>query len=157
MPAWALWIAVAVAMFATEAVTVSFVTFFFGVGALLAAALAAAGLGLAPQLAGFAVAAVASMYVLRPWLVRLADRGPRLRTGVDAMRGQIGVVTKAIGELEPGLVRVGGDTWTARSYYDHEEIPQGRRVEVVEIRGVTALVIEAPGAHRIGAGGVEED
>ena len=155
MPAWAIWIAVAVAMFATEALTVSFVSAFCGIGALLAAVLSLAGLGLAAQLAGFTVASVASLAVLRPWLVRLADRGPQLRTGVDAMRGQVGVVTKAIGELEPGLVRVGGDTWTARSYYDHEEIPAGARVEVVEVRGVTALVIEAPGGREL-AGGRKE-
>jgi membrane protein implicated in regulation of membrane protease activity len=80
----------------------------------------------------------------RNTLARLAQRGPELRTGVDAMRGQIGVVTKAIDEFEPGQVRVGGDLWTARSFYEHEPIPVGRRVEVVEVRGVTALVIEAP-------------
>ena len=53
-------------------------------------------------------------------------------------------MTRPIGELEPGQVKVGGDVWTARSYYEHEAIPEGRRVEVVEVRGVTALVVEAP-------------
>jgi membrane protein implicated in regulation of membrane protease activity len=60
------------------------------------------------------------------------------------MRGRIGVVTKPIGELEPGLVKVGGETWTARSYFEHEPIAIGSRIEVVEIKGVTALVIAAP-------------
>jgi membrane protein implicated in regulation of membrane protease activity len=60
------------------------------------------------------------------------------------MRGQRGLVTKAIADLEPGLVKVNGELWTARSYFDGEEIPEGTRVEVVEVKGVTALVIPAP-------------
>jgi membrane protein implicated in regulation of membrane protease activity len=56
----------------------------------------------------------------------------------------MGVVTKDIGELESGLVKISGETWTARCYFEHEAIPLGSRVEVVEIRGVTALVIPAP-------------
>ena len=50
-------------------------------------------------------------------------RGSGLRTGVDAMQGKIGVVTAPIAELEPGQVKVGGETWTARSFYDGESIP----------------------------------
>jgi membrane protein implicated in regulation of membrane protease activity len=69
---------------------------------------------------------------------------PTVPTGVDAMRGRIGVVTRSIGELEPGLVKVGGEMWTARSYFEHEPIAEGARVEVVEIKGVTALVMPAP-------------
>ena len=64
--------------------------------------------------------------------------------GAEAMRGRVGVVTKPIGELDSGLVKVDGETWTARSYFEHEAIPQGARIEMVEIRGVTALVIAAP-------------
>ena len=42
--------------------------------------------------------------------------------GVEAMRGRVGVVTKPIGELDSGLVKVDGETWTARSYFDQEPI-----------------------------------
>src|SRR4051812_41725914 len=117
MPAWAIWIVVAGAMFAAEALTVSFVTFFLGAGAVVAAVLAVAGAGVPAQLAAFAVASTATLLLVRPWLTRLADRGPRLRTGVDAMRGRVGVVTKEIGELDAGLARFRGE-WSARSYYD---------------------------------------
>ena len=43
--------------------------------------------------------------------------------GAEAMRGRVGVVTKPIGELDSGLVKVDGETWTARSYFEHEPIP----------------------------------
>ena len=41
-----------------------------------------------------------------------------------------------------GCVKIdGGEVWTARSYADDEVIDIGQRVEVVEIRGATALVM----------------
>ena len=41
-----------------------------------------------------------------------------------------------------GCVRIeGGEVWTARSFDDDEVIEAGERVEVVEIRGATALVM----------------
>ena len=41
-----------------------------------------------------------------------------------------------------GCVKIdGGEVWTARSYDEDEVIDAGERVEVVEIRGATALVM----------------
>jgi membrane protein implicated in regulation of membrane protease activity len=145
LPAWAVWAVVAVAMLAVEATTTSFFTIYFGVAAALAAVLALVGVPAAGQVLAFAVLSVAGLVLTRPALLRMAGTDtPAVATGVDAMRGRIGTVTKPIGELEPGLVKVGGETWTARSYFEHEPIAEGSRVEVVEIKGVTALVIAAP-------------
>ena len=42
-------------------------------------------------------------------------------------------------------MKVEGETWTARGYFERGEIAEGTRIEGwVEIRGVTALVIPAP-------------
>ena len=41
-------------------------------------------------------------------------------------------------------MKLNGETWSARSYFEHEPIALGTRIEVVEIKGVTALVIAAP-------------
>ena len=88
---------------------------------------------------------VGGLVLTRPQLKRIAGADSvTVPSGVDAMPGKIGIVTKQIGELETGLVKVGGEVWTASSYFDHEPIEVGTRVEVVEIRGVTALVIAAP-------------
>jgi membrane protein implicated in regulation of membrane protease activity len=145
LPGWAVWVIVAVAMLAIEATTTSFFTIYFGVAAAIAALLAVLGVPAAGQILAFAVLSVGGLVLTRPALLRMAGTDtPAVATGVDAMRGRIGVVTRAIGELEPGLVKVGGETWTARSYFEHEPIAEGARVEVVEIKGVTALVIAAP-------------
>jgi membrane protein implicated in regulation of membrane protease activity len=39
-------------------------------------------------------------------------------------------------------VRLDGEVWTARAYDADEVIEAGRRVQVLEIRGATALVSE---------------
>jgi len=145
LPAWAIWVIVAVAMLAVEATTSSFFTVYFGVAAAITALLALAGLPAAVQIIAFGLLGVGGLVLTRPALMRAAGAStPAVPTGVDAMRGRIGVVTKPIGELDPGQVKIGGETWSARSYFEHEPIELGTRVEVVEVKGVTALVISAP-------------
>ncbi|MDX6594474.1 MAG: hypothetical protein QOJ13_3670 [Gaiellales bacterium] len=147
---WAIWVVVAVAMLAIEASTTAFFTIYFGVAAAIVAVMAAAGAPVTVQVLAFGAISVGGLVLTRPALKRMAtNRGPDHRSGVDAMAGQIGVVTKPIGELDSGQVKVGGEIWTARSYFDNEAIDAGTRVEVVKVKGVTALVIPAPGRNEL--------
>lgn len=147
MDAWVIWVVVAVALLIAEATTSAFVAIYFGLAAIAAAAIAAAGLDAALQLIAFAALSVGSLVLTRPALKRAAGKAAPIRTGVDAMAGRIGVVTRPIAELEPGQVKVAGEMWTARCFYDEEPIAVGSRVEVVKVEGVTALVIPAPSSR----------
>jgi membrane protein implicated in regulation of membrane protease activity len=147
MDAWVIWVVVAVVLLIAEATTSAFVAIYFGLAAIAAAAVALTGLGVVVQLIAFAGLSVGSLILTRPALKRAVGSTQLHRTGVDAMQGKIGLVTRAIGELEPGLVKIGGETWTARSFYDEEPIAEGSRVEVIKIEGVTALVVAAPSPH----------
>ena len=149
MSTWLLWVLAAVALFVIEATTTAFVAAYFGAAAALTAVLAAAGLPLLVQLLAFVALSVGGILLTRPALVRLTRSAPTMRTGVDAMRGRRGIVVKPIAELEPGQVKVNGEVWTARSYFDGEAIATGTRVEVVEVKGVTALVLPAPSPSEI--------
>ena len=40
-----------------------------------------------------------------------------------------------------GTVKIGGEVWTARAFDEEQVIAAGEQVEVVEIRGATALVM----------------
>jgi membrane protein implicated in regulation of membrane protease activity len=144
MDAWVIWVVAAVVLLIAEATTSAFIAIYFGLAAIAAAAVALTGLGVVVQLIAFAALSVGSLTITRPALKRAIGSTALHRTGVDAMQGRIGVVTRAIGELESGLVKVGGETWTARSFYDEEPIAEGSRVEVIKIEGVTALVVPAP-------------
>jgi membrane protein implicated in regulation of membrane protease activity len=147
MEPWVIWVVAAVVLVIAEATTTAFVSIYFGFAALVTALAAVIGLPVALQLVVFGVVSVGSMALTRPALRRAVGRSGGIRTGVDAMQGKIGVVVRPIAELEPGQVKVGGETWTARSFYDGESIPEGARVEVVRVEGVTALVIAAPSPH----------
>ncbi len=82
------------------------------------------------------------LLTLRPVARRHIQHPPRIRTGTAALVGADAVVLERIANQEGvGCVRIGGEVWTARSYEDDEVIPAGERVQVVEIRGATALVM----------------
>jgi membrane protein implicated in regulation of membrane protease activity len=140
MDAWVIWCIAAVVLAVGEMLTVSFFMAPFAVGAVVAAAIAAAGAGdVVPWLAFIVVSAVL-LFGVRP-IVRSHLRTPaHLRTGTAALVGRDGLVVTAIGGPEnSGQVKIDGEVWTARAY-DGEDIPAGQRVNVVEIRGATALV-----------------
>jgi membrane protein implicated in regulation of membrane protease activity len=68
---------------------------------------------------------------------------PQLRTGTAALVGRTGTVIERIANRDDtGCVKLEGETWTARAYDEDEVIEPGKRVQVVEIRGATALVSE---------------
>ncbi len=65
-----------------------------------------------------------------------------MRTGTAALVGRDAIVLERIANHDGvGCVKIGGEVWTARSYDDDEVIDPGEQVQVVEIRGATALVM----------------
>ena len=111
----------------------------------LAALLGALVSGLAApvwlQLVVFIAASVASLAVLRP-IARAHIRLPAIaRTGTDALVGRKALVVRRV-DAVGGRVRIGGEEWTARPYLDGAVLEEGAQVEVVEIEGATALVME---------------
>ena len=68
-------------------------------------------------------------------------QAPRLRTGTAALVGRNGTVVERVTSDE-GCVRIEGEIWTARPYDEDEVFEAGTRVQVLEIRGATALVAE---------------
>jgi membrane protein implicated in regulation of membrane protease activity len=62
--------------------------------------------------------------------------------GALALVGKPAIVIERIANDEGvGCVKIDGEVWTARSYDEDEIIDAGEHVEVVEIRGATALVM----------------
>jgi membrane protein implicated in regulation of membrane protease activity len=116
----------------------------FAVGALLAAVAALIGAGTATQAIIFVAIALLMLAFLRPLLASRMTSAPALRTGAAALIGQNAVVLERIVNHEAvGCVRIdGGEIWTARSLDDDEVLEPGMHVQVVEIKGATAIVAE---------------
>ena len=137
------WIVAAVALFAIEAATVTFVALYFGVAALAAALAAAVGVGVAGQLGIFAAVAVLTLVLTRGMVTRALARTPVMRSNVHSLVGRRGAVTLPITEASGrGQIRIGGEYWTSRPYMeDSWDIDAGTHVEVLRLEGVTALVL----------------
>ena len=141
MDAWVLWLVAAVIFGIGEIATTGLFLGPFAGGALVAALLSAVGAGTVISLAVFLVVSVVLLAALRP-VARAHRRQPAaLRTGTAALIGSTGTVVERI-TPDAGCVRLDGEIWRARSYTDDEVIEPGARVQVIEIRGVTALVAQ---------------
>jgi len=140
---WILWLVAACAFGLGELHTGGFYLLPFALGATLAAIVALLGVG--SLLSGIVFVAASGIVVLtlRPVARRHRRLPPSIRTGAAALVGRRATVLERIANDEGvGCVRVeGGEVWTARSFDDDVVIEAGDRVEVVEIRGATALVM----------------
>ncbi|GAC1435759.1 MAG: NfeD family protein [Solirubrobacteraceae bacterium] len=138
-----LWIVVAAAFGLGEMLTTGFFLAPFAAGALLAALLTALGAGSVVAGVTFIGAALLSLLLLRPVAVRHLRTPPQIRTGSAALIGKAATVLERISNSEAvGCVRIDGEVWTARAYDETSIIEAGEHVQVVEIRGATALVMQ---------------
>src|SRR3954468_4993324 len=143
MDPWLVWLIAAVVFGVGEIATLGFFLAPFAGGALVAAIVSAAGGGDLISWAMFLVVSGILLAALRPLARSHRRQPPKLRTGTAALVGSSGMVVERIANDEGvGCVRIDGEVWTARSYDDDDVIEAGKRVQVVEIRGATALVTE---------------
>jgi membrane protein implicated in regulation of membrane protease activity len=141
MDAWILWLIAGVFAAVGEMLTAGFFLAPFAAGAFGAMLASVAGGGAAIQVIVFAALTLASFALVRPIATRHLHTPPRIRTGTAALIGRSGIVLDRIANDEGiGSVRLDGEVWTARAYDEHLVIEAGTKVEVVEIRGATALV-----------------
>jgi membrane protein implicated in regulation of membrane protease activity len=141
MDEWVIWLIVAVAFGVGEIATLSFFLGPFAGGALVAAVVSGAGAGTALSWVAFLVVSIALLAALRPVALRHRRQAPSLRTGTAALVGHMATVVERVGADE-GCVRLDGEIWTARPYDEDQVFEAGTRVQVLEIRGATALVAE---------------
>jgi membrane protein implicated in regulation of membrane protease activity len=141
MDAWVLWLIAAAILGIGEIATTGFFMAPFAAGALFAALASAVGAGWVISLALFLVVSIVALAGLRP-IARAHLREPaRLRTGTAALVGRNATVVERIAD-DSGCVRLEGELWRARAYDEDDVFEPGTRVQVLEIRGVTALVAE---------------
>jgi membrane protein implicated in regulation of membrane protease activity len=140
MPAWLIWAIVSVLLAIGEIFTPGL--FFLGPVALAALAttvVAALGGPTWLQIVVFGAGSFAAVGLLRPIARRHLTMPRAIRTGAAALEGAKAVVLQRV-DGRGGLVKIGGEEWSARSYMPDEAFDVGTEVEVVQIQGATALV-----------------
>ena len=141
MDEWVAWVIVAVAFAVGEILTMGFFLGPFAIAAAIAAVVSAAGAPLVVSGLVFLGASGVTFLGLRPVVRRHMKLPQQLRTGTAALVGKTATVVERV-DGDGGCVKLDGEVWTAKAYIDDEVIEPGVRVQVIEIRGATALVSE---------------
>lgn len=141
---WSAWLGIAALLVVGEMFSLDLVLMMLAVGAVAGMAVALAGAPFVLQALVAAGASVAMLAMVRPTMAKRLHNGPELTLGHAKLVGQRGTVTEPISGLRTGLVRIGGEMWTAAPYDDTLSIAPGETVEVLQIRGATALVHPIP-------------
>ena len=138
MDEWVIWLLVGIAFSIGEMATLGFFMAPFAAGAFVAAILSVIGVGTGGAVLAFAVVTLILLIARRH-----LKTPPEIRTGTAALVGKEAIVLERIANDEGvGCVRIDGEVWTARSYDEDEIIDAGSKVQVMEIRGATALVTQ---------------
>ncbi len=139
---WIVWLIAACVLGVAEMHQGGFYLAPFALGAVLAAIVSLLGVGFALAAVVFMVSSGIVLATLRPVARRHRRLPPAIRTGAAALVGRKAIVLERIANDEwVGCVKIDGEVWTARSYDEEQVFDPGERVEVVEIRGATALVM----------------
>ncbi len=140
---WAAWLGLALVLGSAELLSLEMTLLMLAVGALAGSVTAAVGAPLLLQVLVAILVSAGLVAFVRPSMVKRLHHGPELRSGTAAIVGTEGFVVRELTHAS-GQVKLGGEVWTARPYDDSTVIAEGARVQVLEIQGATALVVEIP-------------
>ena len=144
---WILWLVLFLGLAAVETLTLDLFFLMLSVGALAALVATFAGAGLVLQIVVFAVVSLLMILLVRPLAVRHLRKGPADQlNNIDRLVGATALALEPV-TAHSGTVKIGGDTWTARSA-DGAALPAGARLSVARIDGATAVVEPAAGPDR---------
>ena len=137
---WLAWVGLALVLGAVEVATVDFVFLMLAGGSLAGAVAAAFGLDFTIQVIAAVVVAASLLLIVRPvvqrhFMVPLGNGG----IGAAAQVGRSAVVLQTVTEHD-GRIKLGGETWSARTASDTAVCLPGQEVRVVAIEGATAIV-----------------
>jgi membrane protein implicated in regulation of membrane protease activity len=113
-------------------------------GALIGMVAAIVGLTGPLQVVLASAAAIAALALVRPTIAKRLQGGTDLSLGHGKLVGKQAVVTERITAMEPGRIKLAGEFWTAEPYDETVVIEPGRMVDVLQIRGATAIVHPLP-------------
>jgi len=142
--AWMAWLGLAIALGVLELLSLDLILLMLAAGAIVGMITALVGLDIWVQVVAAVAASVAALALVRPSVVkRMQTGGPNLVLGHEALVGKTGLVVEEVSS-QGGQVRINGELWTARPYDDDLVIEPGAKVDVLQIKGATALVHKIP-------------
>lgn len=133
------WLVAMIIFMVTECATVSLVSVWFAIGALVAIVVALLGGSLILQVVLFLTVSILLLASLRTVVRKYINPGI-IRTNTDSLIGCIGVVTTPVNNVAAlGQVKINGMVWSARSSTG-APLPEGAQVRIDRIEGVKLFV-----------------
>ena len=133
------WLVTAIIFFIGEIITIGFLLFWFGIGALFAMLTSFFTANLFIQSVVFLVTSTILLFATKPFLNKFASNNTA-KTNAFSIIGKKAIV---INDIEPskkiGQIKVGGEIWSAESE-EETPIPKEAEVEITKIDGVKAIV-----------------
>lgn len=144
MPEWGWWVLGALVLLGVEALTLDLLFASLAIGAVVGALLAVAGVPVLGQGIAAVVAALLTLFLLRPVGLRLL-RTEGSETNVEALLGKGALVIERV-DARSGRVKIGGEIWSSRVRRPDTEFAAGTELIVISIDGATAIV-DAPNSE----------
>lgn len=136
---WQVWLIIAGLFFVGEIATVGFLIFWFGIGALIAMIVSFFTSNIIIQTTIFVISSTILIFATKPFVKKFADV-KKTNTNVYSIIGKKALVTKTIDPIHSvGQIKINGEVWTAESE-NNQVIDEGSEVEILEIKGVKAIV-----------------
>ena len=136
---WQIWLIASGIFFICEIITVGFLVFWLGVGALIAMLVSLFTSNIIIQMSVFVISSGLLIFATRP-LVNKISKKDVIPTNVYSLIGKKAVVTEDIDWVTgKGQIKFEGEIWSAKSK-EQINIPAGSEVEIVSIEGVKAFV-----------------
>ena len=136
---WQIWLIIAGVCLIGEIMTNGFLVFWLSIGALLSMIVSFFTDNIIIQTAVFVISSAILIFATKPFVKKFA-KTKDVKTNAFSIIGQNGIVTKDIDSINSkGQVKIDGETWSAVGK-DDMDIPKGTEIEVVEIKGVKAIV-----------------
>lgn len=136
---WQFWLIAAGIFFVGEIITVGFLIFWLGIAALITMVVSFFTSNLIIQTAVFVISSTILIFATKP-LVNKVSKKDTVPTNVFSIIGKKAIVVKDINCINgTGQIKVNGEIWSAEGV-DGIDIKEGSEVEIVEIKGVKAIV-----------------
>lgn len=137
---WQIWLIIAGICLIAEIFTVGFLIFWFSIGALITMVVSFFTSNIIIQTAVFIIASTILIFATKPFVTKITKKEENVKTNVYSIIGKKGIVIEDIDSVHSkGQIKVGGEIWSADSN-SNIIIPKDSEVEILEIKGVRAIV-----------------
>lgn len=140
MAAWLVWLIGGGLLAIAETLSLDLTLAMLAAGALAGAGVAAIGLPIILQVVVFAAISVGLLMIVRPAIKRHMLSPPSsTQSSIESMVGRKAVVVEQV-KGDTGRVRIDGSVWSAAAFDETQVLEVGVSVQVMQIRGATAVV-----------------